>query len=84
MKNKLLVEIIIPELDESFNVFLPVNKKVGNILELFHKSVIDLTNGNYAPNPNAVFYNRETGIKYESDVLIKDTDIRNGTILILI
>lgn len=84
MKNKILVEIIIPELDETYNLLLPINKKVGNILELLNKSIIDLTNGSYVPNSKAVFYNRETGNSYESNVLIKDTDIRNGTMLILL
>lgn len=84
MKNKILVEIIVPELDETYSLMLPINKKIGNILELFNKSLTDLNNGSYVANPKSVFYNRETGEIYQGNVLIKDTDIRNGSMLILL
>ena len=29
MKNKILVEVKVPEIDETYSVYLPINKKMG-------------------------------------------------------
>ena len=83
MKNKVLVKLIIPEIDETYDVFLPVNKRIGNIVILLTKSVMELGNGIYNLRDNYAFYNRETGQKYNEKSLIRETDIRNGTNLIM-
>lgn len=82
MKNKVLVKLIVPDIDETYDIFLPINKKIGEIIILITKSIneheiIDLPN-------NKILYNRSTGKNYEPNVLIKNTDIRNGTNLILL
>ena len=47
MKNKVLIELIVPEIDEKFDLFIPVNKRIGNLIVLLNKSVSELTNGAY-------------------------------------
>ena len=81
MNNKVLVEIIVPEIDRKFSVFLPINKKIGNIIILINKAIYELDN-NHIKNTNSL-YNRETGRKYEVNLLLYKTDIRNGTALVL-
>jgi hypothetical protein len=39
MKNKVIVKILVPEIYESYDVYLPINKKIGNIIELLNKSI---------------------------------------------
>ena len=34
MKNKVLTEIYVAQLDEKFNVYLPLNKNIANTIEL--------------------------------------------------
>ena len=29
MKNKVLVKLIVPDIDETYDIFLPINKKIG-------------------------------------------------------
>ena len=84
IKNKVLVEINVPEIDETYNAFLPINKKVGNILILITKAINDMTNNNYKISNSNALYNRLTGQRYDLDVLIRETDIRNGTKLVLL
>lgn len=84
MKNKILVELIIPEIEETYNIYIPVNKRVGNIIILLTKAVFELNSGLYKVNENSSFYNRNTGTKYNTNDLIRETDIRNGTSLVLI
>lgn len=83
MKNKVLVKLIIPDLDETFDVFIPISKKVGEAIILM-VSAINEMNNNYSLPDNKILYNRNTGKSYEPNTLIKDTDIRNGTNLILL
>ncbi len=83
MKNKVLVSLTIPEIDQKYDVYLPINKKIGNIINLLNKAVSELTNGEYALSNCNQLYNVFTKEKYQSDVLLANTDIRNGTSLIL-
>lgn len=82
MKNKVLVKLIVPDIDITYDIFLPINKKVGEIILLITKSINEHENINL-PN-NKILYNRNTGKDYDINVLIKNTDIRNGTNLILL
>lgn len=84
MDNRVLVNLLVPEIGNNFDVFLPVNKKIGNIIILLNKAVNELTGGNYKLDSNNLLYNVETKKIYESDVLLANTDIRNGTKLLLI
>lgn len=83
MKNKVLVEIIIPKFDESYNLLLPVNKRIGNIVLLVNKAIEEINNGFYKCNPQASLYNVDTGERYDVNKLLYETNIRNGTKLIL-
>lgn len=83
MKNKLLIELIVPDIDEKFNLFIPINKKIGNIIVLLNKSVCELTNGSYVGSNTTALYNKITGQKYAMNVLVRNTNIRNGASLIL-
>lgn len=84
MKNKVLVKILVPEIDGDFDVYLPLNKQVGNVLELLNKVLVDMTDGVFVPNKERTLFNRETGGVYLLNTFLKDTDIRNATTLILI
>lgn len=83
MKNKVLIELIVPELEESYDIYIPINKKVGSIINLLQKSIFELSDGVYIPNSNTFIYNSDTGEKYNINVIIKDTNIRNGSKIIL-
>lgn len=84
MKNKILIELIVPEVDEKYDIYIPINKKVGNVIVLLNKAVKELTNGLYDGSTRTSLYNRTTGQKYAINSLVRETNIRNGSSLILI
>ena len=84
MNNKVIVEILVPEIEETYTVFLPINKKIGNILVLITKAINDLSNGNYELTNQNALYNRATGEKYSLNSILRETDIRNGSKLVLL
>lgn len=83
MKNKVLTEIYIAQLDETFHVYLPLNKNIANSIELICKAVSEYKRIEKINYKNLSLYNRETSLKYIPDLLIKDSNIRNGVRLIL-
>lgn len=84
MKNKVLVELVVPTIESTFDIYLPINKRIGNIITLLNKIVSELSEGCYEGTSTTALYNRETSQKYEINTLLYNTDIRNGTTLILL
>ena len=80
LDNKVLVNIYILALDESMEMFLPVNEKVGNVTRLLNTTLFDSIDF----ERNNKLFNIDTGDVYNSNDLIKKTDIRNGTKLMLV
>ena len=83
IKNKVYIKLKVPEIDEEYDIYLPVNKKMGNIINLLNEAVNELTFGEISITPNCRLYNEKTLESYSPDVLLLNTNIRNGTILVL-
>lgn len=83
MNNKILVELVVPVLEESYDVFVPINRKIGNVIGLLSKLVSDMSGGYFVANEKNCLYNGDTGDSYPMDVLLINTDIRNGSKIIL-
>ena len=84
MKNKVLVSLSIPEIDKSYDVYLPINKKVGNIINLLNKAINELTDGELLLSNGNSLYNVVKKEKYSSNELLANTNIRNGSSLVLL
>ncbi len=84
MENKILVEIVVPEISQTFDVYLPINKKIGNIIALLNKAINELTNNCFPISQNKILYNMVTKEIYQSDILLFNTNVRNGSRLILL
>ena len=84
MKNKVLVELYVPTIDEIYNLYLPVNRKIGNIIALLNKSLMEVTNGEFVGNEYTMLYNRNTVEMYDVNVSLRETNIRNGSSIVLL
>lgn len=84
MKNKVLVQIIIPDIEKSFDIYLPINKRVGNIINLLNQAITEITKGTYQGTQKTGLYNSRTGEKYSVNDLVRNTSIRNGVRLVLL
>lgn len=84
MKNKILVEIIVPTIETSYDLYIPINRRVGNIITLLNKTIQEMSEDCFIGTSNTALYNRDTNHKYHPNDLIFNTDIRNGTSLILL
>lgn len=84
MKNKVLVKLIVPELDRTFDVFIPVNEVMWKIKKLIVKSVYDLSGGAINIDNEFEIINLNTSECYSNNKILYDTDIRNATELVLL
>lgn len=84
MNNKILVEIYVPLIEEEYDVFIPINKRVGTIKQIFEKLIAESSDSGYKEKEDSNFYSKETGIVYDVQLIIKDTDLKNGSRIILI
>jgi hypothetical protein len=81
--NKVLVTFYVPSIERRYEIFLPISKKIGNILNLLTKSINELSGG-YYPLKESSLYNKKNGKKYDLNITIKNSDIRNGSEVIFI
>ena len=80
LENKVLVNLYVLSIGKSYEIFVPVNEKVGNITRLLNANLFN----DIQAGKNCVLMNTEEGVCYENNQLIRDTSIKNGTKLILI
>jgi len=82
--NKILIELAIPLIEQSYDLFIPINKKVGTIKSLVEEGLIELSDKAYVAKGSTNFYSKETGQIYDINQTVRDTDLRNGSRIILI
>lgn len=84
MNNKILIELQIPLIEKQFDLFIPINKKIGTIKNLVEQALVELTDSAYTPKAESNFYSKETGDIYDVNKTVRDTDLKNGSRIILI
>lgn len=84
MNNKVCVDLIVPSIEERYNVFIPVNKKTIEIIFLLNKAISDMTDGNFPMSNKLSLINADSGTIYNVDNTFLENNILNGTKLILI
>ncbi len=82
--SKILVEIYVPVLGVSWDMFIPQELKMHEILNMIKKSVIDLSGGRFVANENTVICYREDGTILNINLSVDELGIRNGSKLMLI
>ena len=82
--NKVCVDLIVPSIEERYNVFIPVNKKTIEIIFLLNKAINEMTNGAYAISEHLSLINADDGTVYEVENTFLENKILNGAKLILL
>lgn len=75
--NKILINLYVPNLNQHYDLFIPVNEFIWKINKLVVKSISDLSDGKLLMNQNYVIANIETGKIYDNNDIVINTDIRN-------
>ncbi len=82
--NKVLVNLYVPVLEVEYDIWLPLNKKIANVITLLVKAINEFSGGYYKPVKMPYLYDKLTGEVYDVNLNIKDANIKNGAKIILI
>lgn len=81
--NKILIVVYIPLIEQEYDIYIPINKKIGTIKNTIIKSIVELSDGNIKNTSDLKLYDKETTNIYDNNIIVKDSGIKNGSKLIL-
>ena len=84
MNNKILVDVIVPLLEEKYQIYIPINKRISVIIKLIEKALKEMTNGYYPMKDSSVIIDAESGNVFDINITVKESKMMNGSQIILI
>ena len=84
IESKVLVSVNIPILEKKYDIYFPVNRKISNVIKMIKSSLVQLSQESFDVNANYILYNKENGEPYDMNILVRDSNIRNGSKVILL
>lgn len=82
--NKVFIIVDVPLIGEKYEVYIPVGKKIHKVAMILSKAISELSGGHYPVKQDAILYSKVTGKPYNINLTVKDSDIRNGSEIILV
>ena len=82
-ENKVNVELIVPSIGKRYNIFIPVNKTIGEVIVILNKTINEMT-GCFPMNNRLSILNVMESVIYEYNTEVINSGIKNGSILALI
>ncbi len=84
MNNKILIGLYVPLIEKSYDIYIPINKKIGTVKKLIEDGLRELTDNSYIIKEDSNFYNKENGQIYDVNKTVRETDLKNGSKILLI
>ncbi|MCA1030229.1 methyltransferase [Bacillus timonensis] len=81
---KILIEVFVPSIEKTFDVFIPLNLKLHEVELLISGAIADLSNGYFIRSEDTVLCDREKGIILDINQSAMELGFKNGTTLMLI
>ena len=82
--DKVLVEIYVPVLNEAYDMFVPLQSRMYEVLELMKRAVKELSEGRFVADNNTAICHRSDGMIINLNMSVFELGIRNGSKLMLI
>lgn len=82
-ENKVNIFLIVPYIGTKYNLFVPVNKTIGEIVLILNNSINELT-GSFPLDNKLSLFDVMENIFYDNDLQFVETKIKNGSVLALI
>ena len=81
---KVLIEVFVPVMERSFDIFVPLTSPMHEVLELIKKALREMSDGRFLTDDNTTLCYRENGTIININLSVLELEIRNGTKLMLI
>lgn len=83
MDFRVYVIIEMPILDKKYELMVPVDRRIHDLIRILKKTIPELSK-NYYKDKTPNIYNKTTGKMYDLNMIIKNSDIKMGTRLIIV
>ncbi|MBQ8000267.1 MAG: methyltransferase [Ruminococcus sp.] len=84
MNNKVLVEISVPAAAQKYDVYIPLNIKMSEVVKMVASALSDLSDGKYKATEDSILCNADTGEIFNVNIEVAELGINNGSRLMLI
>ena len=84
MMHKVLVNIFVPVLNQSYDIFIPIQLRIFEVTELIKKAIFDLSEGRFIPMRDTVIAFRASGKILDVNHTVFELGIGNAAKLMLI
>lgn len=81
---KILINLFVPALNTSYDIFIPPQSPMYEVLDLIKKAVIELSDGRFVANRDTAICQRVDGEILNINLSVYELGIRNGSRLMLI
>lgn len=82
--DKVLIDVFVPVLGRTFEIFIPLQSPMYEVLELIKKAVSDLSDGLFVADENTAICHQEDGTIININLSVFELNIKNGSRLMLI
>ena len=84
MNNKVLVEISVPAAGQKYDVYIPLESKMNEVVKMVATALSDLSDGKYKATEEAILCDADTGNIFDINMEVAELGIKNGSRLMLI
>ena len=82
--DKVLIDIFLPDINRSFEVYIPLDSKFYEITPLVSKMLSELSNVLFISGDDSILYERKTGNILNINMSARQLNIKNGDNLMLL
>ena len=82
--DKVLIDIFLPAINRSFEVYIPLDSKFYEITPLVSKMLSELSNGLFISGDDSILYERKTGNILNINMSARQLNFKNGDNLMLL
>lgn len=82
--NKVLIKLMVPTIEEEYDIWIPINRRIYNVIKLIIKAINEFTDNEYSPKKFPMLYDKKTAKPYDINLTVKEAEIKNGAKIILI
>jgi len=83
MKNKILISVYVISIDKRYDIFVPINSKVGEIADLICNTIKNMNDINFDYSLGIALLDCNDNVFYDLNAAINETNLRNGKKIIL-
>ena len=76
--DKILVEVYAPILGKTFDIFIPQESQMFEVLDLVKKAVVDMSDGLFAANESTTLCDRTDGTILNINLSVYELGLNNG------